>query len=180
MVIGGHLIALAHHILLAQLYRVHVQTGREFIYCGLNGEKSLRSAVAAVRSGGHLVRIHNVVRKAVRLEIPVQRDGLVAGKAYRCGAVLAVSSCIRERVDVDRADLSVIHRSDANLHFHLMARAGSNLALLAAENNLGRLLRHPGHKRRIDLADGRLLRTEAAADSRLGYTDLRLRNSERI
>ena len=79
---------------------------------------------------------------------------------------------------VDAAHDAVLVCAQTDVHFHLVARRRCNLALHAAEDDLGRLFRHPGDKRRIHCADRGLLGAEAAADARLGDAYLAFRDMQ--
>ena len=179
-VVGRHDVALLDDVLLADVERVHAELRGQLVHRALDREKTLRCAVAAVRAGRHDVGINDVARETERLRLAVKRNGLVAGQADRCRAVLAVSARVRERMQVDAAHNAVLGRAEADVHLHLMARRGRGLALDTAENDLGGLFRHPRDERRVNRADSGLLCAEAAADTRLGHTDHAFRDMQRV
>ena len=96
----------------------------------------------------------------------------MSGQPYGCRSVFPVCTCVGKRIDIDSADSSVLHRSDADRNFHLMTRGGCCLAFPAGEDHFGRLSGLPCHKRRKYFRHNTLLRSETAADPWLGNTDL--------
>ena len=74
----------------------------------------------------------------------------MARQAHRRGAVLAVSTCVREGVQVDAAHEALFGGTEADVHLHLVAGRGSGLALLAGEDELAGLFGLPGDEGRID------------------------------
>ena len=93
-IIGRHHIALLHGVFQTQLKGIHVQLVGQLIDGRFYRKQALRCTVAAVSTGRHVVRIHNITDKAECLCLAVQWDGFVAGKAHRRGAVLAVGTGI--------------------------------------------------------------------------------------
>ena len=104
----------------------------------------------------------------------------MAGKADRCRSMLAVCTRVGKCIQIDRTDSSILHRTEADRYFHLMARCGCCLGLFSRKDHFRRFSGFPGYKRRENFGNHRLLRSESAADSRLGNTDLRFRNAECI
>ena len=177
-VVRGHDLTLVRNIHLTDFERVHAEDIRQLVYRALDREQALRCAVAAVRARRHVIGVHNVTRKAERLGLAVQRNRLMTGQTDRCRAVLTVRAGVGQRVQVDAAHDAVLVCAQTDVHFHLVARRRCNLALHAAEDDLGRLFRHPGDKRRIHRADRGLLGAEAAADARLGDAHLAFRDMQ--
>ncbi len=127
-----------------------------------------------------MVGVYHVVHKPVRLGSGVEWNGFVAGEADGRGAVLAVSTGVRECIKIDAAHNAVLIRAETHVHFHFVARAARDHALATVENDPARLFRHPRDERRVNGAHRRLLRAEAAADARLGHADLRARDVQRV
>ena len=177
-VVRGHDLALVRNIHLTDFERVHAEDVRQLVHRALHREQALRCAVATVRARRHVIGVHNVTRKAERLGLAVQRNRLMTGQTDRCRAVFAIRAGVGQRVQINAAHDAVLVCAQTDVHFHLMARRGCNLALHAAEDDLGRLFRHPGDKRRIHRADRGLLGAEAAADARFGDAHLAFRDMQ--
>ena len=69
-----------------------------------------------------MVGVDDITDKAEGLGLAVQRDGLVAGKAHRRGAMLTVSAGVGQGVQVDTFHDAVFGGTQADVHLHLMAR----------------------------------------------------------
>ena len=179
-VVGGHHIALMDDVALADHKRVDAQLVGQLIDGGLHRKQALGRTVAAVSARGHVVRVDDIADKAECLGLAVERDGFVAGQAHRCRPMLAVSTGVGQGVEVDAPDDAVLCRTKADMHLHLMARGGGDLALVPAEDDLAGLFGFPCHKGGVDLADRGLLGAEAAADAGLGHPDHRLGDVQRI
>ena len=98
----------------------------------------------------------------------------MAGKAHRGGAVLAVSAGIGKGMEVDAADMAILHGADLHRHLHLMAGTARCLALSTGEDHAGGPTGLPGHKGGVNLGNAGLLGTKAAADAGLFHPDLTL------
>ena len=138
----------------------------KFVDGRLDREQALRCAVATVGTGGHVVGVDDVVGEAERLGLGVERNRLVTGQADRGGAMLAVGTCVREGVHVDTLDDALFGGTEAEMNLHLVTGRGGRLALDAAEDNFGRLLRFPSDEGRIDQGDRGLFCAKSAADTR--------------
>ena len=88
--------------------------------------------------------------------------------------MLAVCTRVGKCIQIDRTDSSVLHRTEADRYFHLMARCGCCLGLFSRKDHFRRFSGFPGYKRRENFGNHRLLRSEAAADPGLHDPDLRL------
>ena len=179
-VVGGHDIAFPDDVHLTDLERVHVEFCRQLVDGRLHGKQALRCAVAAVSTGGHVVGVHHIADETEGLGLAVQRDGFMARQAHRRGAVLAVSACVREGVQVDAAHEALFGGTEADVHLHLVAGRGSGLALLAGEDELAGLFGLPGDEGRVDGRDRRLFGTKAAADAGLDDADHGFGDVERV
>ena len=169
-VIGGHHIALLHGVLQAQCNGIHVQLVRQLVDGRFHCKQTLRSAIAAVCTGRHVVGVHHITDKAESLSLAVQRDGLVTGQTHSSGAMLAVSAGVGQSVQVDALHDAVFGSAQTDVHLHLVARRRSRLAFHTAEDELRGLFGHPSHKGRVYLADGGLFGTKAAANAGLRDT----------
>ncbi len=156
-------------LLQPQLKRVHPQLVGQLIDSGFHRKQTLGCAVTAVSTGRHVVGVHHIADKAERFGLAVQRDGLVAGQAHGCRAVLTVSTGVGKGVQVNALDDAVLCGTQPHMHLHLVARRGCRLAFHTAEDDLGGLFGLPSHKSRVHLADRRLLGAKAAADAGLGH-----------
>ena len=147
---------------------------------GFHREQALGRAVAAVCARRHMVGIDHIIGKAESLSVAIERDGFMSRKSHRRGAVLAISAGVGEGVEVEAPDAAILVGAEAKMDLHLMAGRGGDLALLPGEDELRGLPGLPGHEGRVDLADSRLLRAEAAADAGLRHTHHGLRDVERV
>ena len=92
VVVLRHDLALAHHVLEAQVGGVHVQHVGELVDGALHGKLALGGTVTAVCAAAVGVGVDGVPPKAARLHMVVDRQALVARKADRRGGVFAVRS----------------------------------------------------------------------------------------
>ena len=166
-IIGRHHIALLHGVFQTQLKGIHVQLVGQLIDGRFYRKQALRCTIAAVSTGRHVVRIHDITDKAESLCLAVQWDRFVAGKAYRCGAVLAVGTGIGKGVQINALHNAVLRSTQPHMDLHFMTRRRGNLAFHTTENDLGGLFSLPCHKSRIYFADRCLLCAKAAADAGL-------------
>ena len=180
VVVLRHDLALAHHVLEAQVGGVHVQHVGELVDGALHGKLALGGTVAAIRAAAVGVGVDGVPPKAARLHMVVDRQALVARKADRRGGVLAVRSGVGQRMQVDGRDGAVVHGTHLDGHLHLVARVARGDGLLAGVAAVARTAGLLGDERHEDLAAARLLGAKAAADARLDDLHLRLRNVERL
>ena len=168
-VIGGHHIALFDDVHFTDLEGVHVELDGQLVDSRFHRKQALGRTIAAVRTGRHVVGVDHVADKTEGFGLAVQRDGLVAGKAHCCGAVLAVGTGVGQGVEVNPLHDAVLGGTQTDVHLHLVAGRRCGLALFAGEDQLTGLLGLPGNKGRIDGRDRRLLGTKAAADA--GFDD---------
>ena len=180
VVVLRHDLALAHHVLEAQVGGVHVQHVGELVDGALHGKLALGGTVAAVCAAAVGVGVDGVPPKAARLHMVVDGQALVARKADRRGGVLAVRSGVGQRMQVDGRDGAVVHGTHLDGHLHLVARVARGDGLLAGVAAVARSAGLLGDERHEDLAAARLLGAKAAADARLDDLHLRLRNVERL
>ena len=180
VVVLRHDLALAHHVLKAQVGGVHVQHVGELVNGTLHGKLALSGTVAAIRAAAVGVGVDGVPAKAARLHVVVNWQALVARKADRRGSVLAVRAGVGQRVQIDGRDGAVVHGAQLDGHLHLMARVTRSDGLLTGVAAVARTAGLLGHKRNKDLAAARLLGAKAAADARLNDLHLRLRDVERL
>ena len=75
---------------------------------------------------------------------------------------------------------TILVGAEAKMDLHLVAGGGGDLALLPGEDELRGLFGLPSHEGRVDLADSRLLRAEAAADAGLRHTHHGFRDVKRV
>ena len=94
----------------------------------------------------------------------------MTGQTHGSGAMLTVSTGVRQGVQVNALHNTVLGRTQTDVHLHLMARRRSRLAFHTAEDELGGLFGHPSHKGRVNLADSSLLCAKTAADAGLRNT----------
>ena len=180
VVVLRHDLALAHHVLEAQVGGVHVQHVSELVDGALHGKLALGGTVAAIRAAAVGVGVDGVPPKAARLHMVVDRQALVTRKADRRGGVLAVRAGVGQRMQVDGRDGAVVHGTHLDGHLHLVARVTRGDGLLAGVAAVARTAGLLGDERHEDLAAARLLGAKAAADARLDDLHLRLRNVERL
>ena len=152
----------------------------ELVDGALHGKLALGGTVAAIRAAAVGVGVDGVPAKAARLHMVVDGQALVARKANRRGGVLAVRAGVGQRVQIDGRDGAVVHGAQLNGHLHLVARVARSDGLLAGVAAIARTAGLLGHERNEDLAAARLLGAKAAADARLNYLHLRLRDIERL
>ena len=152
----------------------------QLVDSGFHREQALGRAVAAVCARRHMVGIDHIIGKAESLSAAIERDGFMSRKAHRRGAVLAISAGVGEGVEVEAPDAAILVCAEAKMNLHLMAGRGGGLALLPGEDELRGLFGLPGHEGRVDLADSRLLRAEAAADAGLRHAHHGFRDVERV
>ena len=139
----------------------------ELVDGALHGKLALGGAVAAIRAATVGIGVDGVPAKAARLHVVVDGQALVARKADRRGSVLAISTGVGQRMQVDGRDGAVVHGAQLNGHLHLVTRVARGDGLLAGVAAVARtagLLRHERHE---DLAAARLLGAKAATDARL-------------
>ena len=152
----------------------------ELVDGALDGKLALGGTVAAIRAAAVGIGVDGVPAKATRLHVVVDGQALVARKADRRGSVLAISTGVGQRMQIDGHDGAVVHGAQLNGHLHLVtrvARGDGLLAGVAAVTRTTSLLRHERHE---NLAAARLLGAKATADARLNDLHLRLRNVERL
>ena len=180
VVILRHDLALAHHVLKAQVGGVHVQHVSELVDGALHGKLALGGTVATIRAAAVGIGVDGVPAKAARLHMVVDGQALVARKADRRGGVLAVRAGVGQRMQVDGRDGAVVHGAQLNGHLHLVTRIARSDGLLAGVAAIARTAGLLGDKRHEDLTAARLLGAKATADARLNDLHLRLRNVERL
>ena len=179
--VRGHLHAFAHHILFAQLNGVAAELFGQFVHGGFNGELALRGAEASVGARRLHVRVHHVSGEFERFERSgVQRNGLMAGKADRRPAVLAIGARIRQRGHAERANAAVVVRAQAHGDFHLVARRAAGLRFFARVHAHGGAARFHCDECGVYLAHCGLLCAEAAADAGLFDANAAFWNAERV
>ena len=154
------------------LSRMAVGSMPSCIDCGFQGVDSLGGPVAPVGSGSLQVGVDHVVAEAEGLQVPrIEGDGFVAGKSHGGRAVLSVSAGVGKGIEIDTADTAVPVRAQADMDLHLVPGRTGDLGFLPGIDKFGGLSRLHGDKGRVDLADRRLLGSEAAADTRLFHAD---------
>ena len=152
----------------------------ELVDGALHGKLALGGAVAAIRAAAVGIGVDGVPAKAARLHVVVDGQALVARKADRRGSVLAISTGVGQRMQVDGRDGAVVHGAQLNGHLHLVTRVARSNGLLAGVAAIARTAGLLGDERHEDLAAARLLGAKAAADARLNNLHLGLRNVERL
>ena len=180
VVVLRHDLALAHHVLKAQVGGVHVQHVGELVDGALHGKLALGGTVAAIRAAAVGIGVDGVPAKTARLHMVVDGQALVAREADRRGGMLAVRAGVGQRVQVDGRDGAVVHGAQLDGHLHLVARVARGDGLLTGVAAVARTASLLRHKRHEDLAAPRLLGAKAATDARLNNLHLRLRNIERL
>ena len=152
----------------------------ELVDGALHGKLALGGTVAAIRAAAVGIGVDGVPAKAARLHVVVDGQALVARKTDRRGSMLAIRAGVRQRVQIDGRDGTVVHGAQLNGHLHLVARVARSDGLLTGVAAVTRTTGLLGHKRNKDLAAARLLGAKAAADARLNDLHLRLRDIERL
>ena len=82
-------------------------------------------------------------------------------------------------MEVDAADVAVLVGAQPHTDLHLVPRAAGNLGFLPGIDQFSRAAGLHRDKGGVDLADGGLLRAEAAADPRFLHPDAAHRDAER-
>ena len=93
----------------------------ELVDGALHGKLALGGTVAAIRAAAVGIGIDGVPAKATRLHVVVDGQALVARKADRRGSVLAISTGVGQRMQIDGRDGAVVHGAQLNGHLHLVA-----------------------------------------------------------
>ena len=111
-----------------------MKSGSQLVDSRFHRKQALGRTIAAVRTGRHMVGVDHVADKTEGFGLAIQRDGLVAGKAHRCGAVLTISTGVGQGVEVDALHDAVPGGTQTDVHLHLVAGRRCGLALFAGED----------------------------------------------
>ena len=82
-----------------------------------------------------MVGVHHIIHKTVSIQLSIQTDGFVAHQSHRGGTMLTVSTCVRQGIYIDGADMAILCGAQPDLYLHLMTGGGSSLRLKTGKDH---------------------------------------------
>ena len=127
-----------------------------------------------------MVGINNIISKSVCFErTRVERNRLVSGKPYGCGTVFTVRSRIGKRIEVKRANRTILACAQTDANFHFMSGRACDLRFFSRIIDFCGSARFHRNESGVHFANSRLLCAETAANTRFFNTYTALGNTER-
>ena len=148
----------------------------QFIHSRFQCKLPLCRTIAPECSRRHHVRVNTAVFESMGSRLIVQRDCFMTGQTNGRCTMFAVSTLVRQCIQLNHMDIALFICADTDFDAHLMTAVGTGKCLFSGIDHLRCLASLQSHNRRVIFGNNGLFSSKTTADSRLHNTDSGLWN----